>query len=114
MKSLAEYHPQTFDMCEDADYRMFVEAVAAEPGAQWICKPTGLNCGQGIFVVPHPPTFVKEMEVEAKQFASGMRRRPSKIVQRYALNLPLPLPLPPPLPLIQLYPCPCPCPYPYL
>ena len=83
---LAEYHPQTFELEDAVSRKAFIAEVAADPKAQWICKPTGLNCGQGIFVVPNAQTFVKELKAEEKARSSGMRRKAARILQRYIPN----------------------------
>lgn len=66
----------------------FRETVKAEPGVQWICKPTGLNQGHGIYVVPDGPKFVETLDAEAAERArSPMRRQPpARIIQRYIHN----------------------------
>ncbi|EGD83586.1 hypothetical protein PTSG_04194 [Salpingoeca rosetta] len=81
---MADFFPQSFKVDDLSERREFFAAVKKDPKAVWICKPTGMNQGKGIFIVKDAQQFVAELKEESARLRQG-RQRPkmARVVQRY-------------------------------
>jgi hypothetical protein len=62
----------------------FFRVAHADPSVSWICKPTGMNQGKGIFLVPDASVFEAELAKEAKSARAGPPV--ARLIQRYIPN----------------------------
>ncbi|UJR17924.1 hypothetical protein I4U23_004823 [Adineta vaga] len=85
--SINEYLPQTFKLDEKHDRDILFNL--HKPGDVWICKPSGLNQGKGIYIV-RDITQLKEkydkLEANPRSKSSTFRQQNKLIVQRYIMN----------------------------
>ncbi len=51
-----------------------------------ICKPTGLNQGKGIFLVPDAAAFETELAKEPRGGVAGAAASAARLIQRYVPN----------------------------
>lgn len=79
---LWDYIPETFELDSAKGRAEFYAAVAADPAAQWICKPAGLACGAGIFLVPDGPKHAAQLEAQEAS-RNGIFSSQPRIMQRY-------------------------------
>eukprot|EP00053_Salpingoeca_punica_P023976 m.11947 g.11947 ORF g.11947 m.11947 type:complete len:392 (+) comp6005_c0_seq1:405-1580(+) len=77
---LAKFVPLTFKLDDAKEKREFL-ALAAKEDCIWICKPTGMNQGKGIFLV----TDVEDFKEEYLSNPEEMKTTP-RIIQRYIPN----------------------------
>lgn len=49
----------------------FFKVAKERPSKLWICKPTGMNQGKGIYIVKDVQQFRAEQEAEDKRAAAG-------------------------------------------
>lgn len=77
--------PLTYELTNSKERRSFEEMADAHPNWWWIVKPTGMNCGQGIFVVDDAKVFREKLAKEDADREPGSRV-PVRIVQRYITN----------------------------
>ncbi|XP_064642143.1 uncharacterized protein LOC135496646 isoform X2 [Lineus longissimus] len=75
--------PETYNLDERNDREAFYETY--QEGEMWICKPTGLNQGKGIFLVRELEDVTKFFREREEKFANSKRsQRPMpRIIQRY-------------------------------
>jgi hypothetical protein len=79
---LSEFVPETYKLDLRSEREAFYAAF--KDGDIWICKPTGLNQGKGIFLVRDLSKFQSDMEAGMEATRNGRRSRlSSRIVQRY-------------------------------
>ncbi|XP_055958302.1 protein polyglycylase TTLL10 isoform X2 [Patella vulgata] len=79
--------PETYKLDDKNDRETFLEQY--KDGEMWICKPTGMNQGKGIFLLRSKEEIDKLLsEREEKQQQQRKSTRPlmSRIVQRYIHN----------------------------
>lgn len=79
---LEEFVPETYRIDESKDRETFLSAY--QEGEIWICKPTGLNQGKGIYLI-RSREEIDRMLTEREEKHSSRRTKPpmSRIVQRY-------------------------------
>eukprot|EP00730_Choanoeca_flexa_P020112 TRINITY_DN9828_c0_g1_i2.p1 TRINITY_DN9828_c0_g1~~TRINITY_DN9828_c0_g1_i2.p1 ORF type:complete len:403 (+),score=85.07 TRINITY_DN9828_c0_g1_i2:1601-2809(+) len=81
---MANFFPLTFKIDDASQRKAFLAHVKENPDGVWICKPTGMNQGKGIYLVPDSKAFVQQLMDE--QAASRTGRPPpqmARIIQRY-------------------------------
>ena len=79
---LWDYIPETFELASQKGRAEFYAAVVADPAASWICKPAGLACGAGIFLVPDGPKYAAQLAVQDAS-RNGMVASQARVIQRY-------------------------------
>lgn len=63
---LGTFFPETFKLDDARERRAFFDAAARLPaGTIWICKPTGMNQGKGIYLVEDLTVFRRQLDAEA-------------------------------------------------
>ncbi|CAF1680194.1 unnamed protein product, partial [Adineta ricciae] len=84
--SLNEFVPDTYKLDEKTDRDTLFSI--HKPGDVWICKPSGLNQGKGIYLVRDMESFkARFAELDAMDKKKQMSVKPMKrIVQRYIMN----------------------------
>ncbi|CAM2730295.1 unnamed protein product, partial [Rotaria socialis] len=84
--SLNEYVPQTFKLDEKNDRDAFFNI--HKPGDVWICKPSGLNQGKGIYLVRDIEELKEKFsEIDSLEKKKQILIKPMKrIVQHYIMN----------------------------
>lgn len=81
----ASFLPMTYELTNARERQSFEQLSAENPAWQWICKPTGLNCGQGIFVVDDVAEFKQKLARDDAERQPGAKV-PTRIIQRYIAN----------------------------
>jgi hypothetical protein len=81
----AEIIPMTFELTNGRERQSFSKLSEDNPTWQWICKPTGLNCGQGIFVVDDSAAFREKLAKDDAERSPGAKIH-TRIIQRYIGN----------------------------
>lgn len=61
---MATFFPESYKLDDARGRAAFAEAAEHDPAATWICKPTGMNQGKGIYLVPDAKKFLKELKAE--------------------------------------------------
>eukprot|EP00039_Didymoeca_costata_P013075 m.193777 g.193777 ORF g.193777 m.193777 type:complete len:211 (-) comp15668_c0_seq14:3260-3892(-) len=79
------YVPATYELENMKERLSFFDQVRENPQAAWIIKPTGLNCGQGIFVVEDGPAYVQRLK-EEEATRNPHKRKLVRIAQKYITN----------------------------
>ncbi|KAM8927658.1 inactive polyglycylase TTLL10 [Pelodytes ibericus] len=88
MLKMEDFFPETFRLDLTADRETFFSLY--EDGQTWICKPTGLNQGRGIFLVKRPEQInelrsqLQDSDEDAKKPLNKCPQ--ARIVQRYIPN----------------------------
>ncbi|CAF1499250.1 unnamed protein product [Adineta ricciae] len=85
--SLNEYLPQTFKLDEKHDRDILFNL--HKPGDVWICKPSCLNQGKGIYIVRDISSLkdkYDQLEANPRSRSSTFRQQNKTIVQRYIMN----------------------------
>ncbi|XP_065834366.1 protein polyglycylase TTLL10-like [Oscarella lobularis] len=83
---LADFFPETYKLDVKSERETFFSHFQ-EGSDVWICKPTGMNQGKGIFLVRDLVKFQSELEEHDKAIKAGRRSKlSSRIVQRYIRN----------------------------
>eukprot|EP00795_Rhopilema_esculentum_P007069 gene7069-12708_t len=79
---LREFYPETYRIENRFDYEKFTSVF--KDGETWICKPSGMNQGKGIFLVRNP----KELRdvIEDKDSEKRRSQRSTRIISRYIAN----------------------------
>lgn len=86
---LKRFFPETYKLDDVRERKLFFEVAEAESGSvpgpstgaaegktpRWICKPTGLNQGKGIFLVDNLASFKRELSLaDAAPKDGGLKR----------------------------------------
>jgi hypothetical protein len=86
---LKRFFPETYKLDDVRERKVFFEVAEAEPAPEpgpltgaaegkvprWICKPTGLNQGKGIFLVDNLASFKRELSLaDAAPKDGGLKR----------------------------------------
>ncbi|XP_063409550.1 uncharacterized protein LOC134692870 isoform X1 [Mytilus trossulus] len=82
-----DFFPETYRLDEKNNKDIFLEVY--QDGEMWICKPTGLNQGKGIFIIRSRDEINKtleEREQKKEQLSRSTKPLMSRIVQRYIMN----------------------------
>ncbi|XP_052083344.1 protein polyglycylase TTLL10-like isoform X3 [Mytilus californianus] len=82
-----DFFPETYRLDEKNNKDIFLEVY--QDGEMWICKPTGLNQGKGIFIIRSRDEINKtleEREQRKEQLSRSTKPLMSRIVQRYIMN----------------------------
>ncbi|CAF4137037.1 unnamed protein product [Rotaria sordida] len=84
--SLNQYLPDTFKLDDKNDRDIFLNI--HKPGDVWICKPSGLNQGKGIYLVRNIDELKdKFSQIDALDKKKQISIKPMKrIIQRYIIN----------------------------
>ncbi|KAJ8321098.1 hypothetical protein KUTeg_002685 [Tegillarca granosa] len=84
----SDFVPETYRLDEKNDRELFLNTY--KDGETWICKPTGMNQGKGIFLLRSQEEITKLLEEreQKKEKMSKTRTRPlmTRLVQRYIEN----------------------------
>eukprot|EP00043_Microstomoeca_roanoka_P011370 m.107198 g.107198 ORF g.107198 m.107198 type:complete len:416 (-) comp15175_c0_seq1:56-1303(-) len=84
---LDTFFPQSYKLDEPKERREFIQAAKANPKGIWICKPTGMNQGKGIFIVQDTEAFLKQLKDEEEAARkSRQSQRMARIIQVYINN----------------------------
>ncbi|ELT95483.1 hypothetical protein CAPTEDRAFT_220981 [Capitella teleta] len=80
--SYRNFFPETYRIDDPQDRRAFLDT--HKPGEIWICKPTGMNQGKGIYLIRDIEAFQRHLE-ERDERSKRTKRPPAmeRIVQRY-------------------------------
>eukprot|EP00118_Oscarella_pearsei_P012767 m.96294 g.96294 ORF g.96294 m.96294 type:complete len:675 (+) comp36906_c0_seq2:68-2092(+) len=79
---LSDFFPETYKVDFKAEREAFLSVF--QEGDVWICKPTAMNQGKGIFLVRELEKFRPELDDHEKATKAGRRTRlSSRIIQRY-------------------------------
>eukprot|EP00050_Salpingoeca_kvevrii_P003570 m.227467 g.227467 ORF g.227467 m.227467 type:complete len:733 (-) comp10851_c3_seq2:20-2218(-) len=79
---MSEFVPETYKVDDPRERREFFKVADTSP--VWICKPTGMNQGKGIFLIDNVAEFKDSLEAESSR--PGVRVKMQRIVQRYIPN----------------------------
>ncbi|KAK3105402.1 hypothetical protein FSP39_024394 [Pinctada imbricata] len=82
-----DFVPETYRLDEKHDRETFLEKY--KDREMWICKPTGMNQGKGIFIIRSKEELDKlleERDQRREQLAKSSRPMMTRIVQRYIQN----------------------------
>ncbi|XP_069113097.1 protein polyglycylase TTLL10-like [Argopecten irradians] len=79
-----DFVPETYRLDEAKDKEEFLKIY--KEGEMWICKPTGLNQGKGIFIIRSYDEIIKLLEERVhkkEQAQKGTKPLMTRVVQRY-------------------------------
>ncbi|XP_033764220.1 protein polyglycylase TTLL10-like isoform X2 [Pecten maximus] len=82
-----DFVPETYRLDEAKDKEEFLKIY--QDGEMWICKPTGLNQGKGIFIIRSYDEIIKLLEERVhkkEQAQKGTKPLMTRVVQRYINN----------------------------
>lgn len=82
-----DFFPETYRLDEKSNKDIFLDVY--KDGELWICKPTGLNQGKGIFIIRSRDEINKlleEREQKKEQMSRTTKPMMTRIVQRYIMN----------------------------
>ncbi|OWF40312.1 Protein polyglycylase TTLL10 [Mizuhopecten yessoensis] len=82
-----DFVPETYRLDEAKDKEEFLKMY--QDGELWICKPTGLNQGKGIFIIRSYDEIIKLLEERVhkkEQAQKGTKPLMTRVVQRYINN----------------------------
>ncbi|XP_060074417.1 tubulin glycylase 3A-like [Ylistrum balloti] len=83
----SDFVPETYRLDEAKDKEEFLKIY--QEGEMWICKPTGLNQGKGIFIIRSYEEIIKLLEERVhkkEQAQKGTKPLMTRVVQRYITN----------------------------
>lgn len=81
---MRDFYAESFKLDNHSERKLFYEASAAAGQDQvWICKPAGLNCGRGIYLVADTDKFRESLEKEDLEARRRGKRSQQKMIQRY-------------------------------
>ncbi|XP_045161705.2 probable beta-tubulin polyglutamylase isoform X2 [Mercenaria mercenaria] len=84
---LSDFHPETYKLDDKTERESFLQVF--KDNEVWICKPTGLNQGKGIFLIrtrEEIDKVLEEQEQKKQQTQNPGRPVMNRIVQRYIPN----------------------------
>jgi len=86
---ISEFVPETYKLMSTAEKAKFVNDVYKD-GETWICKPTGMNQGKGIYLVSSKEQLMEKLNMNGGNDSSARRSqvRPpqGRVIQRYVMN----------------------------
>lgn len=87
--SINEFIPETYKLMNATEKVKFVNDIYKD-GEIWICKPTGMNQGKGIYLVNSREQLTEKLNMNGGDDSSARRSqlRPpqGRVIQRYVLN----------------------------
>lgn len=89
--SINEFVPETYKLMNSSEKIKFVKEVYKD-GETWICKPTGMNQGKGIYLISSKEQLTEKLNISGEGSDSTIRRsqmpRPQhgRVIQRYVMN----------------------------
>ncbi|XP_022786949.1 uncharacterized protein LOC111327109 isoform X2 [Stylophora pistillata] len=86
---MSEFVPETHKLMNATEKAKFVNEVYKD-GEIWICKPTGMNQGKGIYLVNSKEQLIEKLNMNGGDNVSARRSlvRPpqGRVIQRYVMN----------------------------
>ncbi|KAJ7393525.1 protein-glycine ligase, elongating [Desmophyllum pertusum] len=86
---LSEFVPETYKLMNTTEKVKFVNDVYKD-GEIWICKPTGMNQGKGIYLVNSREQLTEKLNInggdDANSRRSQVRPPQGRVIQRYVMN----------------------------
>ncbi|KAL9971339.1 hypothetical protein ACROYT_G023851 [Oculina patagonica] len=87
--SISEFVPETYKLMNTTEKVKFVNDIYKD-GEIWICKPTGMNQGKGIYLVNSREQLIEKLNVnggdESSARRSHLRPPQGRVIQRYVMN----------------------------
>lgn len=87
--AVSEFLPETYKLMSATEKLKFVNEVYKD-GETWICKPTGMNQGKGIYLVSSKEQLTEKLNMkggnESSTRRSQVRPPQGRIIQRYVMN----------------------------
>ncbi|XP_028393801.1 uncharacterized protein LOC114518086 [Dendronephthya gigantea] len=83
---MKDFVPETFKLQNQTEINNFIQHIYQD-GEIWICKPTGMNQGKGIFLIRNRDELLEKLGPLVNN--QGRQRcfpSPGRVVQRYILN----------------------------
>jgi len=80
--SLSQFYSPTFKLNDTRDRQEFLAFTETLGSDQiWICKPTSMNCGRGIYLIPDIAKFKEQLEEADARARNGGRPQQKQLVQ---------------------------------
>lgn len=88
---ISEFVPETYKLMNATEKTKFVNDIYKD-GETWICKPTGMNQGKGIYLISGKEQLMEKLKINAESDGSRIRRtqmtrhQHGRVIQRYVMN----------------------------
>lgn len=79
---MKDFFPETYKLQSQGERDNFIQHVYRD-GETWICKPTGMNQGKGIFLIRNRNELQEKLGAKIRQKCSPS---PGRVIQRYIPN----------------------------